>query len=59
LVLQGGPDLVVELRSPSNTRPEEKRKRPQYFDNGTLIVWDVDPAFGLTGYLLSLIQSVS
>lgn len=43
LLLQGGPELAVELRSPSNTRAEEKRKRTQYFDNGTSIVWDVDP----------------
>jgi Uma2 family endonuclease len=43
LLLQGGPELAVELRSPSNTRAEERRKRRQYFENGTLIVWDVDP----------------
>ncbi len=43
LILQGGPELAVELRSPSNTRAEERRKRRQYFDNGTLVVWDVDP----------------
>ncbi len=43
LILQGGPEVAVELRSPSNTRAEERRKREKYFDNGTLIVWDVDP----------------
>lgn len=43
LLLQGGPELAIELRSPSNTRAEERRKRKQYFDNGTSIVWDVDP----------------
>ncbi len=43
LLLQGGPELAIELRSPSNTRAEERRKRKQYFDNGSLIVWDVDP----------------
>ncbi len=42
-VLQGGPELVVEIRSPSNTRIKERGKRRQYFENGTLIVWDVDP----------------
>jgi Uma2 family endonuclease len=43
LLLQGGPELAVELRSPSNTRAEERRKRKQYFENGTSLVWDVDP----------------
>ncbi len=43
LVLGGGPELVVEIRSPSNTRPEERRKRQGYFESGTLVVWDVEP----------------
>jgi hypothetical protein len=43
LLLQGGPELAVELRSPSNTRAEEALKRQKYFANGTLIVWDVLP----------------
>ena len=43
LLLQGGPELAVELRSPSNTRKEEQFKRQQYFENGTQVVWDVDP----------------
>lgn len=42
-VLQGGPELVVEVRSPSNRRSEERRKRRKYFENETLVVWDVDP----------------
>ncbi len=42
-ILLGGPELAIELRSPSNTRKEEREKRQQYFDNGTLVVWDVDP----------------
>ncbi len=42
-VLVGGPELAVELRSPPNTRKEEREKRRQYFENGTLVVWDIDP----------------
>lgn len=42
-VLHGGPELVVELRSPSNRRTKERRKRAKYFANNTSIVWDVDP----------------
>jgi Uma2 family endonuclease len=41
-VLQGGPELVVEVRSPSNRRAQERRKRALYFANGVQIVWDVD-----------------
>jgi Uma2 family endonuclease len=41
-VLKGGPELVVEIRSPSNRRRKERRKRRVYFENGTLVVWDVD-----------------
>jgi len=43
LVLGGGPELVVEIRSPSNTRAEERCKRQSYFESGTLVVWDVEP----------------
>ena len=42
-VLEGGPELVVEIRSPSSTRKEAREKRQKYFDSGTLIVWDVEP----------------
>ncbi|MEM7539653.1 MAG: Uma2 family endonuclease [Chloroflexota bacterium] len=41
-IIYGGPELVVEARSPSNTRAKERLKRQQYFSNGTQIVWDVD-----------------
>lgn len=41
-ILQGGPELVVELRSPSNRRTQEGRKRGLYFANQVQIVWDVD-----------------
>jgi Uma2 family endonuclease len=42
-ILIGGPDLAVELRSPSNTRDTDAFKRGRYFDNATPIVWDIDP----------------
>jgi Uma2 family endonuclease len=41
-VLSGGPELVVEVRSPSNRRAQERRKRTRYFANQVQIVWDVD-----------------
>ena len=40
--LMGSPELVVEVRSPSNRRAQEKKKRARYFRNGTEIIWDVD-----------------
>lgn len=43
LLLLGGPELVVEVRSPSNRRAQERRKRQLYFVNHVEIVWDVDP----------------
>ncbi|NWJ94762.1 MAG: Uma2 family endonuclease [Chloroflexi bacterium] len=43
LVLKGSPELVIEVRSPSNLRSEEEIKRQKYFENGTLVVWDVEP----------------
>ncbi|MBV7331193.1 Uma2 family endonuclease [Chloroflexi bacterium TSY] len=36
------PELVIEVRSPSNRRTQEARKRALYFAQGTQIVWDVD-----------------
>ncbi|MEZ4868974.1 MAG: Uma2 family endonuclease [Caldilineaceae bacterium] len=42
LILQGCPELVVESRSPSNWRAQERRKRELYFTHGTQLVWDVD-----------------
>ena len=41
-ILSGCPELVVEVRSPSNWRKQERRKRKLYFANGAEIVWDVD-----------------
>lgn len=43
-ILQGGPELVVEVRSLSNRRTQERRKRAFYFANKVQIVWDVDEA---------------
>lgn len=41
-VLKGSPELVVEIRSPSNRRTRERQKRANYFENGALVIWDVD-----------------
>lgn len=41
-LLAGGPELVIEARSPSNRRAQEQRKRQFYFASGVQIVWDVD-----------------
>ncbi len=40
--MEGGPELVVEIRSPSNRRTEEQRKRTLYFANAVQLIWDVD-----------------
>jgi len=40
--LMGSPEFVVEVRSPSNRRAQEKDKRKRYFDNGAEIIWDID-----------------
>ncbi len=37
------PDLAVEVLSPSNTRREMEKKRADYFDWGTQLVWQLDP----------------
>jgi Uma2 family endonuclease len=42
LVLKGSPELVVEIRSPSNRRTKERKKRKNYFESGALVIWDVD-----------------
>lgn len=38
-----GPDLAVEILSPSNRRGEMARKRREYFKAGTRLVWQIDP----------------
>jgi len=42
LVLKGSPELVVEIRSPSNRRTQERKKRKSYFESGAEVIWDVD-----------------
>jgi Uma2 family endonuclease len=37
------PDLVIEVLSKGNTKPEMTRKRREYFDAGVDLVWEVDP----------------
>lgn len=40
---QGGPDLAVEVLSPSNTRAEMEQRLRDYFESGTQITWIIDP----------------
>jgi len=40
---QYAPDLAVEIISEGNTRAELTRKRAEYFDAGTKLVWEIDP----------------
>jgi Uma2 family endonuclease len=37
------PDLAIEVLSKSNTRPEMKRKRGEYFAAGVRLIWEIDP----------------
>ena len=37
------PDLAVEIKSPSNTMAELRRKSAIYLENGAQLVWLVDP----------------
>ena len=38
------PDLAVEVLSPGNAHREMEKKRVDYFDWGTQLVWELDPA---------------
>lgn len=40
---QLAPDLAVEVLSKGNTKREMERKRREFFDAGTSLVWMVDP----------------
>jgi Uma2 family endonuclease len=42
--LRGGPDLAVEILSPSNRPGEIRAKVAEYLAAGTRLVWVVDPA---------------
>ena len=41
--IQGAPDLVVEVLSPSTARYDKKKKSQLYFKNGVKEYWLVDP----------------
>ncbi len=41
--IHGGPDLVVEIISPSNGQLEKRRKRPLYARHGVKEEWLIDP----------------
>lgn len=41
--LEGAPDLAVEILSPSNTVEEIDQKIIEYFDNGSRLVWVINP----------------
>ena len=41
--LEGAPDLAVEILSPSNTVEEIDQKLIEYFDNGSRLVWVINP----------------
>lgn len=41
--VRGGPDLVVEIISPSNAQLDLRRKRPLYARHGVKELWLVDP----------------
>lgn len=41
--LHGAPDLSVEIMSPSNTVKAMKEKAGEYFENGSKLVWIVNP----------------
>lgn len=50
-LLDGAPDLAVEILSPSNTASEMQRKALEYLDAGARLVWIADPtAATLTVY---------
>ena len=39
----GAPDLAVEVKSPSDTRPKLASKAREYLSYGTRLVWVIDP----------------
>lgn len=43
-LLERSPDLAVAILSPGNAPAEMARKRLEYFQSGTRLVWEVDPA---------------
>ena len=53
LNIQGAPDLVVEVLSPSTARYDRKIKRKLYFINGVKEYWLVDPDQQLVEVLIA------
>ena len=53
LNIQGAPDLVVEVLSPSTARYDRKIKRQLYFANGVKEYWLVDPDQQLVEVLIA------
>jgi Uma2 family endonuclease len=41
--LEGSPDLAVEILSPTNTVEEIDSKLAEYFENGSRLVWVINP----------------
>ena len=41
------PDFVIEVRSPSDTRPELEARVPEWIDAGVRLAWLLDPDDGL------------
>ncbi len=52
------PDLAVEVLSESNTKAEMIRKRGEYFDSGSRLVWEVDPGDRIVTVYTSANESV-
>lgn len=42
-LLEGAPDLAVEILSPGNTVGEIQEKLSEYFENGSRLVWVIEP----------------
>jgi Uma2 family endonuclease len=42
-LFNGAPELILELRSPSNTRANDALKREKYFANGAILIWNIEP----------------
>ncbi|MFZ5632287.1 MAG: Uma2 family endonuclease [Bacillota bacterium] len=45
--IQGAPDLVVEVLSPSTEKCDRKEKSGMYFENGVKEYWILDPEIQL------------
>ncbi len=56
--LVSGPDLAVEVLSPSNTAKEMDRKLKDYFASGVRLVWYVDPVKRTAEVFTAVGQSV-